>query len=392
MSHAVLHAEKSSGGSTGCGEHIDRIGKHKEPINVDPERTHLNEQLVEPRSKNMTNDINARIDEGYTKTKALRKDAVKSVRIILSGSHDRMKEIEGNPQEFKAWKEANLKFVTERFGKENIVRMTLHMDEITPHFHCVVVPITFDGGLSCKKMLGGPRDLAKLQTDYAEAMQDFGLSRGKVNSTAKHTDVSEYYGRVNQQKKPFDIELPPFDLSHRVNPSKYIEEVKQTLAPLQETLEKAKAISYENSVLKIENTRLKTPAEEVAKTAYEKGVSETTEHFTPIIANITATNSKLEDLYLSLKKRAKEEKEEAFKRGGEATEKALKEEITGLKAQITKLADEYWKGAKDTAKSIADYFATKGMKFEVDFEKKGIRFEPIQKIAEKKQDRGPSLG
>jgi hypothetical protein len=269
MAQTVFHAEKSSGGSTGVGEHIDRIGRHEKPKNADPERTHLNEQLIEPRSKNLTNDINARIKEGYTKKKEIRKDAVKSVRIILSGSHDRMKEIENNPKEFKAWKEANLKFMSDRFGKENIVRMTLHRDETTPHFHCVVVPVTFDGGLSAKKMFGGPQGLAQLQTDYARAMEGFGLSRGKENSTAKHTDISEYYGRVNKQEKPFNIELPPFKTVHRFEPEKYIEEVKHTIAPLMETLETAKRVNGQfrgdNERLKKQNAELKEQAEKAYK-------------------------------------------------------------------------------------------------------------------------------
>jgi hypothetical protein len=253
MAHAVLHADKSSGGSTGVGEHIDRIGRHEKPENVDPERTHLNEHLVEPRSKNLTNDINARIDEGYTKTKAIRKDAVKSVRIILSGSHERMKEIESNPSLFKAWKQANLEFMSERFGKENLVRMTLHRDETTPHFHCVVVPITFDGGLSCKKMLGGPKELAMLQTDYANAMQIFELSRGKENSTAKHTDIKEYYGRVNKQENLFpEVTIPVKGLLEKEE--SFQKRAQKELTPIFDAMDKAKRI---NGQLRGDNERLK---------------------------------------------------------------------------------------------------------------------------------------
>lgn len=39
----------------------------------------------------------------------------------------------------------------EEYGKENLLYATVHMDEITPHMHYGVVPITKDGRLSAKE-------------------------------------------------------------------------------------------------------------------------------------------------------------------------------------------------------------------------------------------------
>jgi hypothetical protein len=87
----------------------------------------------------------------------------------------------------------NLAFVQKRFGKENVVGFALHQDEITPHIHCVVVPVTANGRLSCRDVFS-PTSLRQLQTDYAEAMQPHGLTRGIHYSTARHEDVRRHYG------------------------------------------------------------------------------------------------------------------------------------------------------------------------------------------------------
>ena len=48
-----------------------------------------------------------------------------------------MKELEKNGQ-ITEWAKQSQKLAEDMFGKENIVRFTLHMDERTPHIHCVL--------------------------------------------------------------------------------------------------------------------------------------------------------------------------------------------------------------------------------------------------------------
>lgn len=235
---AVLHAEKCNTVTKGLGQHIDR---QRTPSNADPLKSILNQNLIRPQSDNLVNDVNNRIAEGYKLKKAIRKDAVKAFRIILSGSHERMKEIEQNPRELERWQNANIKFMRQRFGSDNLVRMTLHRDETTPHIHAVVVPITSDGRLSAKDFIDGPKALKQLQTDYAQAMEEFGLSRGRNNSAAKHTDIKEYYGRVREQEKVFpEIEIPKKGLLE--GGEDYTKRVIQSLAPVIELLEREKKI------------------------------------------------------------------------------------------------------------------------------------------------------
>lgn len=192
MSFAVLHVTKFAGsGSGGIGAHIDR--KHT-PKNADPARTELNREIIPPRSSSMKKDIDERIQEGYTSTRKIRTDAVRAVGVILSGSHEQMKEVQKSGR-LDEWCQANLKFAQDKFGRDNLVRFTLHMDEKTPHIHAVFTPIK-DGKLHFKSFVDGKKGLTQLQDDYAREMERFGLHRGLKQTRTKHTTTREYYAKL----------------------------------------------------------------------------------------------------------------------------------------------------------------------------------------------------
>jgi len=178
MGYAVFHATKGSGGGGKLGAHIDRDKTQKQTFkSADPEREHLNKDLINNRYSTMKlpDAINARIKEGYKGKTAIRKDAVKFIPMVMTGSHEEMKDIFKSSEKANAWVKANYDFVCKEFGKENIVRFTLHLDEKTPHIHAVVVPLTDDGRLSAKERFGNRNDLSDRQTRYAEQMSPFVL-------------------------------------------------------------------------------------------------------------------------------------------------------------------------------------------------------------------------
>ena len=198
-SYAVYHTEKGNISSGGIGNHIDRTeGLEHSYIHADPERKHLNEHLELNRfcTMKLSEAINERISEGYTGTKAIRKDAVKYSTHIMSGSHDKMKEIENDPAKRKEWIKANLEFIKAEFGEKNIVRFAVHRDEKTMHIHAVTVNLTKDGRLSAKEIIGNKKVMQERQDRYAAAVQKFGLMRGERNTGIKHEDAKEYYKRI----------------------------------------------------------------------------------------------------------------------------------------------------------------------------------------------------
>lgn len=207
MGYAVYHTEKGKISSGGIGNHIDRKeGAEHTYKHSDPAKRNLNQSfaITEHCKKPLHEAIADRISEGYSaknkagELKQIRKDAVKYSTHILTGTHEDMKRIESNPEELKKWVQANLKFASEEFGKENIVRFVLHRDEKTPHLHVVTVNLTKDGRLSAKEILGNPKAMQERQDRYAEQMKSFGLERGLKNTGIEHEDAKTYYARMKE--------------------------------------------------------------------------------------------------------------------------------------------------------------------------------------------------
>jgi len=211
--YATYHPEKGSVSSGGIGKHIDRAeGAEHTYRHADQERTHLNENILvnEHCKKPLHVGISDRIAEGYSaknkagELKAIRKDAVKYTTHILTGSHEQMKKIENDPQARKAWINANLEFIKKEYGEKNIVRFSVHRDEKTMHIHAVTVPLTSDGRLSAKEVLGGRKEMSERQDRYAAQMKSFGLERGEKATGIKHENAREYYARIEQAQNSID--------------------------------------------------------------------------------------------------------------------------------------------------------------------------------------------
>lgn len=208
MGFAVIHIEKGTAGKAGgLGSHIDRT---KNVPNANPEETKYNARVdlqnsnsdsikwtKEKNDLSLQTRIDNRINEGYKGQTAIRKDAVTHLNIVMSGSHKDMNRITAD-KKLVEWANDNYKFACERFGKDNIVEFSIHLDERTPHIHCVTVPLTQDGRLSAKEVMGNKEKMSDLQEKYGQAMQKYDLSRGVKGSKATHDSVQEYYARLNQ--------------------------------------------------------------------------------------------------------------------------------------------------------------------------------------------------
>ena len=209
--YAVCHLQRGSDSGMSCHiERKDANGKTYVPDNADSRRTHLNrEQVSFPDGvRNRTEAIQYRIDHAGL-TRKVAGNQCKTIRIILTGTHEQMMRIQEEGRLDK-WIEANLRWLYVTFGKENLVSCVLHMDEKTPHLHATIVPIVTGERVRRKRegekkyeTKSGPRlsaddvmrrtRLHEYQNSYAAAMKPFGLQRGIVGSTAKHQANSDYY-------------------------------------------------------------------------------------------------------------------------------------------------------------------------------------------------------
>ena len=72
------------------------------------------------------------------------------------------------------------------------------------HIHAVTVPLTSDGRLSAKEVLGGRKEMSERQDRYAAQMKSFGLERGEKATGIKHENAREYYARIEQAQNSID--------------------------------------------------------------------------------------------------------------------------------------------------------------------------------------------
>lgn len=98
-----------------------------------------------------------------------------------------------------------LKFAKERYGEKNIISATVHLDEATPHMHVDFVPLTANGRLSAKEVIGNRKELQQLQDDFFEKVgRAYNLERGKrtdISNTEikRHLTTAEYKRSVASQ-------------------------------------------------------------------------------------------------------------------------------------------------------------------------------------------------
>ncbi len=237
MGYVVLHLDKSPGNESAMTNHIERKVIHP---NVDPERVHLNRELVEfPEGVNdRTEAIQHRLKTAGL-TRQIGKNQVPVIRFMLSGSPEDMRRIEDDGK-LDDWCRDNMNWLKKTFGTKNVVAATLHMDETTPHIHASVVPIVQgerrQKGLKKKKQEqptaqekpkrqykkkdpNRPRlcaddvmardKLIEYQDTYAEVMAKYGLQRGIKGSDARHITLTEFYRNqaVESQSLQTNIEL-----------------------------------------------------------------------------------------------------------------------------------------------------------------------------------------
>lgn len=269
MGYTVLHSEKGTSGSGGIGNHIDRTKGQEhsfEHVDKDMSYKNMNAHLPDDKHKmDLTTAINFRIEQGYNGKRKIRTDAVKFNTHILSGSHKDMMEIFKDKESSNSWIKDNLEFVKKEFGEKNIVRFSVHLDEKTPHIHVVTVPLTEDGRLSSKEVLGNKTTLTKRQDRYAEAMGKYGLMRGKKGTGIKHEGVKAYYARMNEAiapQKDLTVKNTFLGADLGVNKDKTIESLKNAL-DAQTTF--SISLKADNDILKSQNEKIKGRADTAMK-------------------------------------------------------------------------------------------------------------------------------
>lgn len=137
---------------------------------VQPGMDIFNVNLIQ--STNWMQDVQAEIDRAGAKT---RSNSVVALDAIYTASGDFFKG--KSNEECNQYFRDCLQFHQRRFG--HVVSALIHYDETTPHLHILSVPLTQDGRLSAREIVGNRANLSRMQTEFFEQVgKEYGLERG----------------------------------------------------------------------------------------------------------------------------------------------------------------------------------------------------------------------
>ena len=199
MAYAILRTAKlkTVGNIIGSLSHNYRT---RETPNADPSREADNLHQIKTQ-KEAAEAIRKRIPTKH------RKDAVLCIEYMITASPDFFCDENDKAIYF----EVAHQWLKAKHGAENVVTVSIHEDETTPHMVAYVVPLDEHGKLNAKKFLGGREKLSEMQTDFANHVQGLGLERGIKGSKAKHTSIKEYYARIQKELSP-GLTMPRFSI------------------------------------------------------------------------------------------------------------------------------------------------------------------------------------
>lgn len=295
MSFAVLRAAKRGAGGLGAAttHNLDRL----DLPNIDPELTHLNRCLQGSRDilEAVQNRLNA---TGITP----RKNACLAVEFVVSASPEfyqfkkddnkkqlGLKTLLGNSQPLRDYEQATIDWFNQRYGRENVVAVNRHLDEKTPHLHIFVVPmVTKEVSLtrqrkdrplkkrrterklilSATQVMGGPKDMAAMQTDFAVSVAHLGLSRGIAGTGAKHTTTKQYSALTAAATTGENVEMVQKTLNLLGNRRDRIEQSE--LRQMKEAMAAQGLVFYKGQFLTQEKAQQAQDIERVARAARQE--------------------------------------------------------------------------------------------------------------------------
>ena len=155
------------------GPEISNIEAHNERTkekyasnpDVDTNRSKNNFHIIQPTDKYRA--MSEALIKQYDCPR-VRSDSVRIVETLITASPEFFKE--KKKSEIRGFFEHAVDFLKQELGEDRLISAVVHMDEKTPHMHVSFVPITQDGHLSAKLILGNRKTLTAWQDRYWKHM------------------------------------------------------------------------------------------------------------------------------------------------------------------------------------------------------------------------------
>ena len=194
------------------GPEISNIEAHNERTkekyasnpDIDCSRSKYNFHLIEPAGRYRA-EAESQIQAAGCRT---RTDSVRVVEAMFTATPEFFngKKL----PEIRRYFEEALRFFEQFQSRETIISAVVHMDEKTPHMHLSFVPLTTDGRLSAKEIVGNKKKLTWWQDKFWEHMvQKYpDLERGESASQTGRDHIPprifKEMTRLNKQRQKLD--------------------------------------------------------------------------------------------------------------------------------------------------------------------------------------------
>ena len=214
--HAILRFEKHKGNPARPLEahHERQKEQYASNPDIDTSRSKYNFHIVKPEGR-YYHFIQSRIEQAGCRT---RKDSTRFVDTLITASPEFFKK--KPPKEIQEFFQRAADFLIGQVGRENIVSAVVHMDEKTPHLHLCFVPLTADGRLSAKEIIGNRKNLVRWQDEFWQHMvkQYPELERGESASQTGREHIPprifKEMTQLTKQKEQLDallVGITPFN-------------------------------------------------------------------------------------------------------------------------------------------------------------------------------------
>ena len=225
------------------GPEISRIEGHNERTketyasnpDIDPTRTHLKFHLIDPTNRYRA-EAERQIAAAHCRT---RTDSVRLVETLITCSPEFFKG--KGEKAIRAYFQHALDFLMEKQRPETFVSAVVHLDEQNPHMHVTFVPLTENGRLSAKEIIGNRKHLIAWQDAYWHHMVSKypELQRGESASKTglKHIPPQVFKQMVRLTKQSRRIEAA-LDSTNMFNAKSKAAEVKHLLTTYIPAVEK----------------------------------------------------------------------------------------------------------------------------------------------------------
>jgi len=270
---------------------------------------------------------------------------------IFTASKDFFKD--KNKEEILEWANVCMDFVYNDLGykKEQILHSTIHLDEGTPHIHCVAVPLikkydkrtkTERYTISKKQYIKDKIHLSELQDIYNKRLTDSGydLERGIKNSDTKHQSVKEfkkttrfYEKKVDTINKNIDNAMKDFNEKMKTTKSsiidkEYVKVKKDTFDSMNKVIEETKkAIEFQPKVESLFNEIDTFTRSHKSLETENKNIKREIKALTTRNQNLNEENKRLKDYLFTILKAIKEFFRTLLHIGNEKVKEATTNEI-----------------------------------------------------------------